>query len=58
MSVTYRQILTITSFLTFHDGAMDVGDRDVGGRSIALELGNDGTDVLTNVRNGFMRASR
>jgi hypothetical protein len=58
MSVTYRQILLIDSFLTSHNGTIGVGDRDVGGRSIALELGNDGTDVLTNVGNRFMRASR
>jgi hypothetical protein len=58
MSVTYRQILTITSFLTFLNGTMDVGDHDLGARSIALERGNDGADALTNVGIRSMRASR
>jgi hypothetical protein len=30
---------------------MHVGDHDLGGRSIALDRGNDGADVLTNVDN-------
>jgi len=37
---------------------MDFGDHSLGVRSIVLELGNDGADVLTIVGNGLMCASR
>jgi hypothetical protein len=58
MSVTYRQTLTIASFLTFLNSTMVVGDHDLGACGVALERGNDGADALTNLRIRSMRASR
>ena len=37
---------------------MDVGYHGVGIRNITLDLGNDGTDVPTNVGNISMRTPR
>ena len=45
--VTYRCIFTITSFLTFHDGAVDVGYHCASVCNIAVNFGN-----------GSIRASR
>jgi len=37
---------------------MHVGDYRVGARSIAPDLGNDGTDVMTNIGNGPCPSAR
>ena len=59
MSSAHQRIYPITAFPTFRRGTMRVRyHRSVGGCGIAPDLGNDGADVLINIGNGFMSASR
>ena len=57
ISVTYRQILTTTSFLTLYNSTMDVGDHGVSTRDIMLKPGNDSMrvhDAMVDFGDGYM----
>jgi len=41
----HRPIFTVRPFLTFHHGAVDVGNNDLGVRDVALKLGNDDAGI-------------
>lgn len=59
--ITHRNVLVITSSLTSHHVAMDVGYHDLGARDVGLKLRNDDAgfhDIATNVGNSSMCASR